>query len=441
MVDKSREVIDAIRGRKASIGVIGLGYVGLPLAMEFGGGGFRVLGFDIDPEKARRLQQGESYISDVTGDRVAALVRAGQFEATSDFDRLSEPDALCICVPTPLTLTRDPDLTYVVSTAEEIARRLRPGQLVVLESTTYPGTTREEVLPRLAATGLEVGHQFFCGYSPERVDPGSTRPPFAQVPRIVSGITPACQEATEALYGSIVEQTVAVSSPEVAELGKLLENVFRAVNISLVNELKMIALRMGIDIWEVIEAAATKPYGFMAFYPGPGLGGHCIPIDPFYLSWRARAFGVSARFIELAGEVNAQMPEFVVHRTMEALNSHGKALKGSRLLVLGASYKPNVGDVRESPAVRIMELLQAAGAEVSYNDPLVPKLPRMRRSRLSLTSVELTQEELRGSDCVVIVTNHDTYDYKWIVANASLVVDTRNATRAVSGDRGQVWVA
>jgi len=427
--------------KSALIGVIGLGYVGLPLAVEFGRAGFRVLGFDIDPDKVRGLGQGGSYISDVPADRVAALVSAGRFEATSDFDRLAEPDALCICVPTPLTPTRDPDLSFVQNTVEEIARRLRPGQLVVLESTTYPGTTREEVLPRLEATGLQVGRDFFCGFSPERVNPGSVDPPFAQVPRIVSGITPACLEATKALYDTIVEQTVPVSSPEVAEMAKLLENIFRAVNISLVNELKLIGLRMGIDIWEVIEAAATKPYGFMPFYPGPGLGGHCIPIDPFYLSWRARAFEVNARFIELAGEISSQMPEFVVHRVMEALNSQAKALKGSRVLVLGASYKPNVGDTRESPAITIMELLQAAGADVHYHDPFVPQLPPMRRSRLSLSSVALTQEELSRADCVVIVTDHKAYDWQWIVDHACLVVDTRSATRGVSPKQGKVWPA
>jgi len=435
--------------KSALIGVIGLGYVGLPLAVEFGRAGFRVLGFDIDPDKVRGLHQGESYISDVPADRVAALVSAGRFEATSDFDRLAEPDALCICVPTPLTVTRDPDLSFVVNTVEEIARRLRPGQLVVLESTTYPGTTREEVLPRLAAGGSKacppaawrVGSDFFCGFSPERVNPGSVSPPFAQVPRIVSGITPACLEATKALYDTIVEQTVPVSSPEVAEMAKLLENIFRAVNISLVNELKVIGLRMGIDIWEVIEAAATKPYGFMPFYPGPGLGGHCIPIDPFYLSWRARAFEVNARFVELAGEINSQMPEFVVHRTMEALNSQGKALKGSRVLVLGVAYKPDTSDTRESPAVRIIELLQGAGAEVRYNDPHVSRMPKMRHSSLDMRSVELTEQELAGAACVLIVTDHKAYDWQWIVDNASLVVDTRNATRGVSPRPGKVWSA
>ena len=432
-----RKLID----KTAVVGVIGLGYVGLPLAIEFARVELRVIGFDIDPEKVRALQAGESYISDVPAAEVASLVKAGRLEATDDFDRLAEPDVLCICVPTPLTPTRDPDLSFVRATVDEIAKRLRPGQLVVLESTTYPGTTREEVLPRLAATGLEVGRDFLCGYSPERVNPGSLDPPFSEVPRVVSGITPACQEATRALYDLIVARTVTVSSPEVAEMTKLLENIFRAVNISMVNELKTICLRMGIDIWEVIEAAATKPYGFMPFRPGPGLGGHCIPIDPYYLSWRSRAFGVNARFIELAGEINTQMPGFVVQRIMEALNSQGKALKGSRILVLGASYKPNVGDTRESPAVRIMELLQEAGAEVCYNDPYVPRLPKMRRSQLSLSSVELTEDTLRKAACVVIATDHDSYDYQWIVDQAMLVVDTRNATQGVAEGREKVWVA
>ena len=427
--------------KTAVVGVIGLGYVGLPLAVEFARVELRVIGFDIDPEKVRALQAGESYISDVPATEVASLVKAGRLEATDDFDRLAEPDVLCICVPTPLTPPRDPDLSFVRATVDEIAKRLRPGQLVVLESTTYPGTTREEVLPRLAATGLEVGRDFLCGYSPERVNPGSLDPPFSEVPRVVSGITPACQEATRALYDLIVARTVTVSSPEVAEMTKLLENIFRAVNISMVNELKTICLRMGIDIWEVIEAAATKPYGFMPFRPGPGLGGHCIPIDPYYLSWRSRAFGVNARFIELAGEINTQMPGFVVQRIMEALNSQGKALKGNRILVLGASYKPNVGDTRESPAVRIMELLQEAGAEVCYSDPYVPRLPKMRRSQLSLSSIELTEDTLRKAACVVIATDHDSYDYQWIVDQAMLVVDTRNATQGVAEGREKVWVA
>lgn len=427
--------------KTAVVGVVGLGYVGLPLAVEFARAGLRVLGFDVDPGKVRAIQAEESYISDVPAAEVASLVNAGRLEATGDLDRLAEPDVLCICVPTPLTEMRDPDLSFVIGTVEEITKRLRKGQLVVLESTTYPGTTREVVLPRLAATGLEVGRDFFCGYSPERVNPGSLDPPFSEVPRIVSGITPACLKMTKALYDSIVDKTVPVSSPEAAEMAKLLENIFRAVNISLVNELKVIALRMGIDIWEVIEAAATKPYGFMAFYPGPGLGGHCIPIDPFYLSWRARTFDVNARFIELAGEINTQMPEFVVHRVMEALNSQGRALKGSYILVLGASYKPNVGDTRESPAIRIMELLQEAGAEVCYNDPYVPRLPKMRRSRLSLSSVELTEDTLHKAACVVIVTDHDSCDYAWVVDRAQLVVDSRNATRGITGSSEKVWPA
>ena len=440
-MDYSVELQTKLSQRAAVVGVVGLGYVGLPLAAEFAAAGLRVIGFDIDAEKVARLRRGESYLSDVPSDRIAALVQAGRLEATTDFDRLGAPDALCICVPTPLTATRDPDLAFVIATTEEIAKRLRPGQLVVLESTTYPGTTREEVLPRLAATGLEVGRDFFCGYSPERVNPGARDHPFGQVPRIVSGITPACLQVTQALYDTVISHTVPVSTPEVAEMAKLLENIFRATNISMINELKMICLRMGIDIWEVISAAATKPYGFMPFYPGPGLGGHCIPIDPFYLSWRARAFGVNARFIELAGEINTAMPEFVVHRVMEALNSQGRSLKGNRVLVLGASYKPNVGDTRESPAVTIMELLLAAGADIRYHDPYVPRLPRMRRSRLALESVDLTEAELSQAACVVIVTNHDQYDYQWIVDHAALVVDTRHATHAVTGGHEKVWQA
>ncbi len=434
-------LIEKLKSKKAMVGVIGLGYVGLPLAAEFGRAGLRVLGFDVDPEKVRQIEAGESYISDIKPETVAELVKSNRLEATSDFDRLSEPDTLSICVPTPLSKTRDPDLSYVVSTVEEIAKRLRPGQLVVLESTTYPGTTREEVLARLTATGMEVGRDFFCGYSPERVNPGSLDPPFAKVPRIVSGVTPACLDATKALYELIVEETVPVSSPEVAEMAKLLENIFRAVNISLVNELKMIGIRMGIDIWEVIEAASSKPFGFMAFHPGPGMGGHCIPIDPFYLSWRARAFDVNARFIELAGEVNTVMPRFVADRVVEALNSVGKAMRGSRVLVLGASYKPNIGDTRESPAIRIMELLEAGGAEVRYNDPYVPRLPKMRHSTLTLGSVQLTKAEVEQADCVVVATDHEDYDYQWVVDTASMVVDTRNATRGLAGAERKVWRA
>jgi UDP-N-acetyl-D-glucosamine dehydrogenase len=437
-VDRLLAKLAAGTGR---VGVIGLGYVGLPLALEFCRAGVSVLGFDIDPEKVEKLRAGETYISDIPSESIASAVKKGRLDATADPDRLGEPDALCICVPTPLTPTRDPDLSFVVGTVETIAARLRPGQLVVLESTTYPGTTREEVLPRLEATGLRVGVDFCCGYAPERVNPGASDPPFSQVPRVVSGITDACLKATKALYDTIVTRTIPVSSPEVAEMAKLLENIFRATNISMVNELKMICLRMGVDIWEVIKAASTKPFGFMPFQPGPGLGGHCIPIDPFYLSWRARAFGVNARFIELAGEINAQMPDFVVQRIMEALNSQAKPLKGSRILVLGASYKPNVGDVRESPAIRIMELLQRGGAEVRYNDPWVSRIPRMRHSTVSLASVELTEAELRDADCVVIATNHDAYDYDHIVRNAKLIVDTRNATEGVLEGREKVWKA
>jgi UDP-N-acetyl-D-glucosamine dehydrogenase len=419
--------------------VLGLGYVGLPLAVEFAERGARVLGFDVDSAKVEQLGRGESYISDVAAERVASLVKQGKFEATAGFERLSEPDAICICVPTPLTANRDPDLTFVMSSVDAIAKRLRPGQLVVLESTTYPGTTREEVLPRLAVAGLKVGSDFFCGFSPERVNPGSVTPPFNEVPRIVSGITPACLEATKALYDIVFKRTAPVSSPEVAEMVKLLENIFRAVNISLVNELKMIGLRMGIDIWEVIEAAATKPYGFMPFYPGPGLGGHCIPIDPFYLSWRARAYGMNARFIELAGEVNALMPEFVVQRVSEALNSRGLPLRGSRVLVIGVAYKPNTNDARESPGVRIIELLRAAGSDVCYHDPFVPRMPHMRRSSLDMNSVELTEEELSRAACVLIVTDHRGIDWRWVAERAQLVVDTRNAVRRSGGPQENTW--
>ncbi len=441
-MDYKAQLLDKLGTKQGVVGIIGLGYVGLPLGMEFAKAGFRVLGFDVDERKVARLNASDSYVSDVPSADLAEVVQTGRLQATADFDRLAEADALCICVPTPLTITRDPDMSYVIATAEAVAKRLRPGQLIVLESTTYPGTTREEVLPRLAATGLKVGEDFFCGFSPERVNPGSLNPPFAKIPKVVSGITDHCREVTQTLYGVIMERTVPVSSPEVAEMTKLLENIFRAVNISLVNELKMIGFRMGIDIWEVIEAAATKPYGYMPFYPGPGLGGHCIPIDPFYLSWRARAFEANARFVELAGEINGQMPEFVVHRVSEALNSQGKALNGSRVLVLGVAYKAGTNDCRESPAVRILDLLKAAGAEVRYHDPFVPELPRIRHSaQQQLSCVALTEAEVSGASCVLIVTDHGECDYQWVVDHASLVVDTRNVTRNLTSGKEKVWLA
>lgn len=409
-------------------GVIGLGYVGLPLVQHLCDAGYRVLGFDIDPAKTERIAKGQSYIKHIESAWIAETVRRGHFEATTDFARLSETDCISICVPTPLDEHSEPDLRYVVSTAESIARTLRPGQLVILESTTYPGTTVEVVLPILERSGLRGGQDFFLAFSPEREDPGNTQYTIRTIPKVIGGLTSRCSELAAQYYGTIFERTVIVSTPAAAELTKLLENIFRCVNIALVNELKVLCDRMGIDIWEVIEAASTKPFGYMPFYPGPGLGGHCIPIDPFYLSWKAREFGFAARFIELAGEINTSMPLYVVMRLMEALNERGKPVKGSRILLLGAAYKKDVDDIRESPSIRLIQLLRERGAQVDYNDPYIPKITHGRRHNIEMESVELTPENIRSYDCVLISTAHSCYDIARIVENAALIVDTRNAT-------------
>jgi UDP-N-acetyl-D-glucosamine dehydrogenase len=427
--DRLRRAID---DRSARVAVIGLGYVGLPLVELFAAGGFRVLGCDIDSSKVEHLRAGHSYIGHITSERVAHLRDAGRFEATTDFDRLAEADAIVICVPTPLGGHREPDLSAVVNTGREIARRLRPGQLVVLESTTYPGTTRDVLRPVLEADGLAAGRDFFLAFSPEREDPGNPSFSAGTIPKVVGGFDGPSGLLAQQLYAAVVPSVVPVSTCEAAEACKILENTYRAVNIALVNELKVVYDRMGIDVWEVIEAAKTKPFGFQAFYPGPGLGGHCIPIDPFYLTWAARAYGVNTRFIELAGEVNAAMPEYVISRVAEALNERGKPLRGSRILVLGAAYKPDVDDCRESPAVELMELLQDRGAVVEYNDPHVPALPPLRGHVLRLESTPLTPEVLAGQDAVLIATNHRAYDYGPILAHAPLVIDTRGATRELA---------
>ncbi len=421
---------ERIARRDYAVGVIGLGYVGLPLVLRFGEVGFRTIGFDVDRAKVDALNGGSSYIHHIPGERVAALVRSGRFEATADLDRLKDPDALIVCVPTPLTLNREPDLQYVVRTTDAIARTLRAGQLVCLESTTYPGTTEEILLPRLAAAGLAAGDEFFLAFSPEREDPGNERFTTQAIPKVVGGFSPACLELATALYSEVVERVVPVSSTRVAESTKILENVYRAVNIALVNELKVAFDRMGIDVWEVIDAARTKPFGFQAFYPGPGLGGHCIPIDPFYLTWKAREYDVATRFIELAGEINSAMPAYVVQKLADGLNARAIALRGATVLLLGVSYKRDVADPRESPALKILEMLMAKGTAVRYSDPFFPRLPVTRRHALDLESVALTEDSLRRHDAVLLVTDHSDFPYPLIHRAARLIVDTRNAFRS-----------
>jgi len=430
-----------IDNASARIGVIGLGYVGLPLLRAFFRAGFPVIGFDVDPRKVAALKRGENYLKhlgvDFVADMAAALPK-GRFDATTDVGRLGEADAVISCVPTPLGRHLEPDLSFVENSADDIARTLRPGQLVVLESSTYPRTTREVLLPRLEARGLKCGKDFFLAYSPEREDPGRKDHSTQTIPKLVGGIDPASGKVALALYSRAIQQVIPVSTAEVAEAAKLLENIYRAVNIALVNEMKVVLTAMGIDVWEVIAAAATKPFGFQAFYPGPGLGGHCIPIDPFYLTWKAREVGLPTRFIELAGEVNRQMPEYVVQRTLLALNQRGKAVKGSRVLVLGLAYKPDVDDVRESPSFELIEKLQELGAAVDYNDPLVPSTHAMRHHDLRRKSVPLNPAALRKYDCVLIATHHAVYDWQMIADNAGLIVDTRNALARVSGKRDHI---
>jgi len=426
--------IDRIEDQTALIGVVGLGYVGLPLVREFVKAGYRVLGFDTDPAKVEKLNAGQSYILSVSPEMVAQWRKEGRFEATADTKRLSEPDALLICVPTPLTPTREPDLRFVEQTGEQIGRALREEQLVVLESTTYPGTTLEVLRPRLESlSGLKCGSDFYLAYSPEREDPGNPTFSTGTIPKVAGADDERSLRAATAMYSRIVPQVVEVLSTRAAEAVKLLENIFRAVNIALVNELKMLFNRMGMDVWEIIEAAKSKPFGFMPFYPGPGLGGHCIPIDPFYLTWKAREYGMPTRFVELAGEINSSMPRYVVGRVTEALNDRGKALKGSKVLIVGVAYKADVDDPRESPALEIMELLRNRGVEIAYHDPFYPRIRTSRKYDFQYDSVPLTCENLAGADCVLIITDHSNTDYQMIVNEASLVVDTRNACAAVSG--------
>jgi len=420
------ELIEKISNKSAKIGVIGLGYVGLPLAIEFARAGFQVTGFDIDPEKARTLKAGKSYISYIPSDKIVKLVDNGSLVPTADFSLLTAVDCIIICVPTPLSRNKEPDLSYVFNTAQTIAKYLRRGQLVVLESTTYPGTT-EDMRTILEETGLKAGKDFYLAYSPEREDPNNQDFSTSTIPKIVGGHTTRCLEVADAVYRAIGIRTVPVSSTEVAEAAKLLENIYRAVNIALVNELKMLFDRMGIDIWEVIEAAKTKPFGFQAFYPGPGLGGHCIPIDPFYLTWKAREYDFNTKFIELAGEINTYMPYYVVEKTVDALNQSGISIKGAKTLVLGLAYKRNVDDTRESPSLKLIELLRVRGAKVDYNDPYIRRTPKTRHHDFQMESVSLTEENLSSYDCVVISTNHSSYDYGSILKHSRLIVDTRNA--------------
>jgi UDP-N-acetyl-D-glucosamine dehydrogenase len=433
-----QEILTKIADRSARVGIIGLGYVGLPLARAFADAGYPVLGFDTDPAKVDALAAGRSYIGHISDASVAAMTRAG-FAATSDFARLAEADAVIICVPTPLNDARDPDLGFVVASSRSVARVLRPGQLVVLESTTYPGTTRDVVLPILAESGLTAGTDYFLAFSPEREDPGNPHFSAPTIPKVVGGLDPGSLEVASALYGNVVVRVVPASGLEVAEACKILENTYRAVNIALVNELKVLFDRMGIDVWEVIEAAKTKPFGFQAFYPGPGLGGHCIPIDPFYLSWVARRHGLPTRFIELAGEINTSMPHYVISKLADALNDRGRPVKGSKVTLLGMAYKKDVDDPRESPGFELMDLLLAKGAEVEYNDPHIPTLPSMRKyPHLKMDSQPLSSDYLSSRDCVLVVTDHSSYDWAWVVEHARLVVDTRNATSRVLENRDRI---
>ncbi|UCC39927.1 MAG: nucleotide sugar dehydrogenase [Candidatus Aminicenantes bacterium] len=419
-----------IKSKEARIGIIGMGYVGLPLVKTFLSTGFSVIGFDIDEKKVKMLNRGHSYIKHVPAEEMKSHIKKKKFQATTDFGNLKKVDVVIICVPTPLDPHKNPDLSFVLNTTEVIAKNMKKGQLVVLESTTYPGTTEEKMLPILEAKGWKAGKDFFLAYSPERENPGDKVYTTANIPKIVGGITGDCRRVAKTLYNHIVIATIPVSSPRTAEATKLLENIFRSVNIALVNDMKMIFERMGIDIWEVIEAASTKPFGFMPFYPGPGYGGHCIPVDPFYLAWKAREVDYPTRFIELAGEINTLMPYYVVSKAIEALNERGKAIKGARVLILGITYKEDVDDQRESPSLKIISLLREKGAMVSYNDPYATQSSGYRDyPGLKLKSVSLSERKLKEFDAVIISTAHTDYDYEWIVKNSSLVIDTRNAVK------------
>ena len=431
MLSAKESLLDKIKSRELDLAIVGLGYVGLPLAVAFAEEGFRVTGIDVSAEKVESLKQGQSYVEDVPSESLRPLVEDNKLRASTGYSDLASSDAIIICVPTPLRKTKDPDISYTIAATEAVAQYGSSGKLFILESTTYPGTTEELILPRLAGNGDQVGQDFFVAFSPERIDPGRTDFVVSNTPKVVGGITRDCLDVAEALYGSIVEQTVPVSSTGAAEMVKLLENTFRAVNIGLANEMALMCDKLGLDVWEVVAAAATKPYGFMPFYPGPGLGGHCIPIDPHYLSWKLRTLNYTARFIDLASDVNGHMPDYVVNKVANALNERALAVKGSNILLLGVAYKPNVGDVRESPALDVIHLLQERGAEVSFHDPYISDLDL---TRVPARRVELTAANLKKADCVVITTNHDGYDWPWIANQARLIVDTRNALQGLNDD-------
>lgn len=455
-VSLASQLCERIRSKRARVGVIGLGYVGLPLALAFSERGFTTTGFDVDPLKVEALLKGKSYIEHLSSDAIARQIERQTFQPTAGFAELCEMDAIIVCVPTPLNAHREPDLTFIEETAKAISSVLRAGQLVVLESTTYPGTTEETMLPILERSQLKCAPQayavtanevvdesnddsaFFLAFSPEREDPGSKETDRVTIPKVIGGVNGSSARVAQLLYAQVFRQTVLVSGTRVAEMTKILENTYRCVNIALVNELKLFCLRAGINIWEVIDAASTKPFGFKAFYPGPGLGGHCIPVDPFYLSWKAKEFEFTTRFIELAGEVNSAMPDHIVEGVAAALNQQGKPLSTSRMLILGVAYKKDVDDTRESPALRIIDLLKKRGVTIEYNDPHVPRLTKMRKYDLGLESLTLSNEILRQFDCVLIVTDHSSYNYSWIVKESSLVIDTRNATANVREGRGKI---
>ena len=436
-----RDTLELLQQRTAHVGVIGLGYVGLPLVQLFSKAGFSVTGFDIDEKKITSLNNGISYIKHIPSQNIQQLKEQGKFQATTDFTNLRDMDAILICVPTPLTANREPDMSYIISTSQSIRDNLSTGQLIVLESTTYPGTVRNVVKPILEESGLKVTTNIFLAYSPEREDPGNPTYHAGTIPKVVGGMDPISQELAIALYSPVVPQVVPVSTPEVAEACKILENTYRSINIALVNELKVLFERMGIDIWEVIDAAKTKPFGFQAFYPGPGLGGHCIPIDPFYLTWIARQYNCTTRFIELAGEINTSMPEYVIHRIALALNSHGKSIRGSGIGLIGLAYKKNVDDLRESPSLTILNRLVELGAKVSYHDPFVPHVSATRKGEFHMTSEALTESYLQSLDAAIIITDHDGVDYEYIVQHSPLVIDTRNATSRAEQRQAKVWAA
>ena len=423
------DLIEKIKSKTSEVGIIGLGYVGLPLVIEFCKAGFPVTGFDVDPKKIESLKKGRSYIKHINSAQFK--IHADRFLPTTDFTELSKMDCIIICVPTPLSRNREPDMSYVFNTTAMVARYLKKGQLIVLESTTYPGTTDEDMREILEKKGMKAGKDFHLAFSPEREDPNNKDFSTSTIPKVIGGYTPKCLAAAKALYDTVVARTVPVSSTKVAEAAKLLENIYRSVNIALVNELKMLFDKMGIDIWEVIEAAKTKPFGFQAFYPGPGLGGHCIPIDPFYLTWKAREYDFSTRFIELAGEINTSMPYYVVHKTIDALNEKGRSIKGSRILILGLAYKKDIDDIRESPSLKLIELFWTHGAVVDYNDPYVAQTHKMRKYDFKMKSVPLTEKNLRKYDCVLVSTDHSSYDHAFIAKHASLVIDTRNAMKNI----------